>query len=111
MPVLSNDEFAHIAVKTNDMIQGLREREICHASFQKYVSPEISDKILKGQISPDGELVNATILFCDLRGYTTFVEKKTPTDVVRFLNFYFSEMERIIRNPSGLVVGFFGVGR
>lgn len=108
VPVLSNDEFAHIAVKTNDMIQGLREREICHASFQKYVSPEISDKILKGQISPEGELVNATILFCDLRGYTSFVEKKTPSDVVRFLNFYFSEMERLIRKHNGIVLQFIG---
>jgi len=108
VPVLSNDEFAHIAAKTNDMIQGLREREICHASFQKYVSPEISDKILKGQISPEGEMVHATILFCDLRGYTSFVEKKTPPDVVRFLNFYFSEMERIIRKHGGIVLQFIG---
>ena len=108
VPVLSNDEFVHIAAKTNAMIQGLREREICHASFEKYVSPEISEKILRGEISPEGEMVTATILFCDLRGYTGFVEKKTPPDVVRFLNAYFSQMERIIRKHGGIVLQYIG---
>lgn len=108
VPVASNDEFGLIAAKTNEMIKGLRERDICQLSFGKYVTPEISEKILKGEISPEGELSEVTILFCDLRGYTPFVERKDPKEVVRFLNAYFSEMERAIRQYNGIVLQYIG---
>ncbi len=108
VPVVSNDEFGLIAAKTNEMIKGLREKEICQSSFGKYVAPEVSEKILKGEISPEGELSEVTILFCDLRGYTLFVEKKDPKDVVKFLNVYFSQMERAIREHNGIVLQYIG---
>ncbi len=108
VPLLADDEFARIAAKTNEMIQGLKERDICQTRFGRYVSPEISRRILNGEISADGELVEATILFCDLRGYTSFVEKKSPSDVVRFLNRYFTEMERAIRESGGIVLQYIG---
>jgi adenylate cyclase len=107
-PVLSNDEFGLIAAKTNDMMGGLKEKDFCRMSFAKYMTPEVSEKILKGEISPEGELGRVTILFCDLRGYTPFVEKRDPKDVVRFLNTYFGEMERCIRGHNGIVLQYIG---
>lgn len=108
VPILSNDEFAVFAQRTNDMIEGLKDRDFCRASFDKYVSPEVSRKILRKEISPSGELCDVTILFCDLRGYTGFVEKRNPRDVVAFLNRYFSEMEQIIRRHQGMVLQYIG---
>jgi len=107
-PVLSNDEFGLIAAKTNDMMGGIKERDVCRMSFAKYMTPEVSEKILRGEISPEGELGRVTILFCDLRGYTPFVEKTDPKDVVRFLNSYFGEMERCIRAHNGIVLQYIG---
>ena len=108
VPVVSNDEFGIIAAKTNDMATGLKERDFCELSFGKYVTPEVSDKILKGEISLEGELSEATILFCDLRGYTSFVERKDPEEVVRFLNAYFTEMHDVIRRHNGIVLQYIG---
>lgn len=108
VPVVSNDEFGIIAAKTNDMVTGLKERDFCELSFGKYVTPEVSDKILKGEIALEGELSEATILFCDLRGYTTFVERKDPKDVVKFLNAYFTEMHDVIRRHNGIVLQYIG---
>jgi len=108
VPVVSNDEFGLIAAKTNHMALGLKERDLCQISFGKYVTPEISEKILKGEISPEGELSEATILFCDLRGYTPFVARKDPKDVVKFLNEYFSEMETAVRQSKGIVLQYIG---
>ncbi len=108
VPVVSNDEFGLIAAKTNEMTKGLRERDLCQLSFGKYVTPEVSEKILKGEVSPEGELSEVTILFCDLRGYTPFVEQKDPKDVVKFLNAYFSEMEQAIRQHNGIVLQYIG---
>ncbi len=108
VPLLADDEFTQIAAKTNEMIQGLKERDFCQTRFGQYVSPEISDRILKGEISADGEMVEATILFCDLRGYTSFVEKRSPKEVVRFLNRYFTEMEQSVRDAGGIVLQYIG---
>lgn len=108
VPVVSNDEFGLIAAKTNDMIGGLRERDFCQLSFGRYVTPEVSEKILRGEVSLDGELRQVTILFCDLRGYTSFVENREPKEVVRFLNEYFSEMEGSIKQHGGIVLQYIG---
>ncbi len=106
--VVSNDEFGLIAAETNAMLSGLKERDFCQVSFGMYMTPEVSDRILKGEVALEGELRDATILFCDLRGYTPFVEKRDPKEVVRFLNAYFSEMEQAIRNHEGIVLQYIG---
>lgn len=108
VPVVSNDEFGIIAAKTNELIEGLKERDVCQISFSKYMTPEISQRILSGEISGEGELRRVTVLFCDLRGYTPFAESREPKEVVRFLNAYFSEMERVIRLHNGIVLQYIG---
>ncbi|MFH1083981.1 MAG: adenylate/guanylate cyclase domain-containing protein, partial [Pseudomonadota bacterium] len=108
VPVVSNDEFGLIAAKTNQMISGLRDRDFCQVSFGRYVTPEVSEKVLKGEIPLEGEMRDVTILFCDLRGYTTFVEMRKPKEVVHFLNEYFTEMERTIKEHKGIVLQYIG---
>jgi class 3 adenylate cyclase len=108
VPILSSDEFARIAEKTNQMMVGLKERDFCRSSFDQYVSPEISRKILNDAIAPSGEMVDATILFCDMRNFTAFSEKRSPQAVVELMNRYFTEMEVVIRNNGGVVLQFIG---
>ena len=55
VPVVTNDEFGLIAAKTNQMIGGLKDREFCQISFGRYVTPEVSEKILQGEIAREGE--------------------------------------------------------
>lgn len=107
-PVVTNDEFGLIAAKTNEMIKGLKERDLCRLSFGRYLTPEVSQKILNGEISLGGELKDVTILFCDLRGYTTFAEGRDPEEVVAFLNEYFTQMEQAIRAHQGIVLQYIG---
>jgi len=108
VPVVTSDEFGMIAAKTNEMIKGLKERDFCQISFGRFVTPEVSDRILKGQVPVGGELINVTIMLCDLRGYTTFVERREPREVVSFLNEYFSEMEQAVKQYGGIVLQFIG---
>lgn len=108
VPIITNDEFAHVAEKTNQMMEGLRERDFCRASFDSYVSPEISRKILDNAVTPAGELVEVTVLFCDLRNYTGFAERHGPKETVEMLNQYFTAMEGVIREHNGLVLQFIG---
>ena len=78
-------------------MRGLKERDLCRLSFGRYLTPEVSQKILKGEISLAGDLKDVTILFCDLRGYTSFVEGRDPKEVVGFLKQYFTQMEQAIK--------------
>jgi class 3 adenylate cyclase len=108
VPILSTDEFARVAQKTNQMMEGLKERDFCKSSFDQYVSPEISRKILDNAIAPSGENIDVTILFSDLRNYTGFAEKRSPDEIVALMNRYFSEMEAVISNNGGVVLQFIG---
>ncbi|HCY84595.1 MAG TPA: hypothetical protein DHV36_05605 [Desulfobacteraceae bacterium] len=108
VPIVTNDEFAHLAEKTNQMMEGLKERDFCRASFDSYVSPEVSRKILNDSVAPAGELLDVSVLFCDLRNYTGFAEKHSPRETVDMLNRYFTAMAQVIRAHNGVVLQFIG---
>ncbi len=107
-PVVSTDEIGAVAEGFNRMLHGLREREMVKETFGKYVTPEIRDEILAGRIRGEGELIEATMLFADLRDFTPWVEATEPHQVVRDLNEYFTEMDQAIRAHGGLVLQFIG---
>jgi adenylate cyclase len=107
-PVVSNDEIGAVAEGFNRMLVGLRERDFVKETFGKYVTREIRDEILAGRISLEGEAREVTILFCDLRDFTPWVEASPPREVLRDLNDYFAEMNAAIRAEGGLVVQFIG---
>ena len=106
--VVSNDELGELAEAGNKMIQGLAEREQVRESFGRYVTPEIRDKILSGEIPLDGEQKIATMLFADLRDFTSYVESNPPEEVILSMREYFTYMEEAIREEGGLVLQFVG---
>ena len=107
-PVVSTDEIGHVTEGFNRMVRGLQEREMLRETFGKYVSQEIRDEILAGRVALEGQVREATILFADLRDFTTWVEASDPREVVRDLNSYFTEMETAIRGQGGLVLQYIG---
>jgi adenylate cyclase len=106
--VVANDEIGAVADGFNRMVHGLRDRERIKDAFGKYVTPEIRDEILAGRVALEGEAIEVTILFSDLRDFTPWVESTNPRDVLRDLNAYFSEMERAITGEGGLILQFVG---
>jgi adenylate cyclase len=107
-PVVSNDEIGGLAEGFNRMLAGLRERDFVKDTFGKYVTREVRDEILAGRIGLEGEQREVTVLFADLRDFTTWVEATEPREVVRDLNRYFGEMETAVRRQGGLVLQFIG---
>ena len=106
--VLSNDEIGTLGDAGNAMIAGLAERERIRETFGKYVTPEIRDQILDGRIPLDGERTEATLLFSDLRGFTSFVQENDPKEVIRSMRAYFTAMRKAIRSQGGLVLQYVG---
>jgi len=85
------------------------KRRIRHI-FQRYVSPAIVDKILKerGALKLAGEKKEVTILFSDIRGFTTFAEGHAPEEVVSMINDYFETMSTVINQFGGTLDKYVG---
>jgi class 3 adenylate cyclase len=106
--VVSSDEMGILGDAGNDMISGLAERERIRETFGKYVTPEIRDQILTGQIPVEGERRIATLLFSDLRDFTNYVEETSPEEVIRDMRAYFTAMQQAIKRHQGLVLQYVG---
>ncbi|MCP4024440.1 MAG: adenylate/guanylate cyclase domain-containing protein, partial [Desulfobacteraceae bacterium] len=106
--IVSNDEIGEVAEGINLMIKSLKEGQTAKESFGRYVCKEIRDEILAGNTSLDGEMTRATLLFSDLRNFTSLVEKNHPKDVVKIMNQYFDEMTIAVKDNKGLILQYVG---
>ena len=75
------------------------------STFKKYVSNQIVDQLLENEdlLSLGGQEQEATILFSDIRGFTSLSENMTPNEVVETLNDYFNQMIEIIFKYNGIL--------
>ena len=73
------------------------------STFKKYVSKNIVDKLLENEDSLNlgGKESDITILFSDIRGFTSMSEKLSPTDIVKLLNKYFKSMIDVVFRYNG----------
>jgi class 3 adenylate cyclase/CHASE2 domain-containing sensor protein len=87
-----------------------RERIRLRQMFGRYVSDEVVEKLLTIGHRPDqqGESLKVTVLFSDIRNFTTISEKLTPHEVVKMLNAYFSRVCEPIWEEGGTVDKFIG---
>ena len=76
--------------------------------FGKNVSPQIRDYLLKGNIHLGGEKLCATVMFCDIRGFTTLSENMPSEKVVLLLNEYFTGLEKCITRHNGIINKYIG---
>ena len=106
--ITTGDELGILSDTFNDMAVSLKEKELMYDTFGKVVTPEIRNWLLQGNTNLGGETVCATILFCDIRGFTTLSEQINPKQVVTLLNKYFSSMEQCIVKHKGIINKYIG---
>jgi class 3 adenylate cyclase len=93
------------------MAEGLQRREFIEKTFSRYVDEKIAKRILGGsqdEINIAGQKMNATVLFSDIRGFTTLSEQLPPEEVVQVLNTYFSKMVATVKSHGGVIDKFIG---
>jgi len=87
-----------------------KEKRELQGAFSKYVSGDVLKEILKNPtaITLGGEEREITVLFSDIRGFTTLSEKTTPKELVRILNKYFTAMTNEILKNHGVLDKYIG---
>ena len=107
-PVHTGDELEDLASGFNTMVDGLKERDNLRTTFGKYMTSSVMDHLLSGKVSLGGESLTVTILFTDIRSFTSISEKMDPQQLVGLLNEYFTEMVGIVMQENGVVDKYIG---
>jgi adenylate cyclase len=106
--VRTGDELEDLAEGFNAMVDGLRERDKLRVTMGKYMTEEVLEHVLAGEVELGGKTLELTILFCDLRDFTTLSEKRTAQQIVALLNEYFTHMVDCVLGEGGVVDKYIG---
>ncbi len=92
----------------NRMVAGLKESELVRETLGRFVPTDVARTLLTegGELSPRRS--EATVLFCDLEGFTALTEDLGPDGIVELLNDYFEVMVGILERHRGVVTQFQG---
>lgn len=106
----SSDEIGSLTDSFNHMIGELRLKERIKETFGKYMDPRIVSRLLdRPEIAePGGERRSMTVMFIDLKGFTSISERLPPDDLVRMINRFFNHMTQAISDHNGVVDKFMG---
>jgi adenylate cyclase len=110
VPVYDGTQIGQLQLGFNEMVAGLAERERIRDAFGTYVDPDVAEHILEEGTSLAGEEVEVTIMFIDIRDFTTFAEHTAADGVVAALNGLFEQIVPIIHAHGGRVDKFVGDG-
>jgi class 3 adenylate cyclase len=112
VPVKGYDEVSSLAEDFNTMVVQLREGRTYRDLLGMTASPEVADQLRLalegGRVHLDPQLATATVLFCDIRGFTRLSESREPKYVISFLNEYMRGVVNIIQQHDGVVNKFVG---
>src|SRR5712671_2059626 len=85
-----------------------KEKRRVRAAFGQYLSPEVVRRLLVNPELVEPRKTEISIMFSDIRGFTTISENLDAQDLAEFLNFYLSEMTRIVFRRQGTLDKYIG---
>ncbi len=108
VPVVTNDELGYLGEQFNQMTAGLRLGERLRTLLNLYISPEVAREALEHGAKLGGNKVACTVLFSDIRSFTSLSEQLPPEALIDLLNRYMMAMVEVIVAHDGIVNKFGG---
>lgn len=110
--VTTSDEIGQLAGAFNRMVVQLRDNQRVRETFGKYIDPRVVEGLIDrpALTAAEGQRRVMTVLFCDLKGFTSLSEGLTPQGLVKVMNRYLSVMSEPIRTNRGIIDKYIGDG-
>lgn len=104
------DELGQLELAFQSMTTDLLRKDQVEDALCRYVSDEVAQDILNNleRVELGGRPVEGSVLFADIKGYTTLAEALDPTELGRTLNEFFGPMTRTIAAHGGVVDKYIG---
>ncbi len=102
---------ARLTRLTDEVQSAAWQRQRLERHLGRYVSPTVANVILQGEAQlATAERRDVTVLFCDLRDFTTMCERERPEEVVALLNAFYERACQVVQAHGGTVNKFMGDG-
>ncbi|KXK56629.1 MAG: adenylate cyclase [Chlorobi bacterium OLB5] len=88
----------------------MREQQNIMNLFGQQVSKEIVEELISRKDKPGIQRINASIMFLDIRNFSSYAETRDPAEIIEFQNNIFNPIIEIINNHNGLINQFLGDG-
>ncbi len=104
--------LSYVLATTARFLLEEKEKRFVKKAFQHFVSPSIMKKVLDDPraLALGGKRNELTVLFSDIRMFSSYCERKTPEEVISILNEYFEVMTGIILKHGGTLDKYLGDG-
>src|SRR5574339_12994 len=99
-----------LRARVNASLEKKRLRDEQRKLFRTFATKEVADELLKTGFSLGGKYVDASVMFADIRSYTSYSEKEDPAEIIELLNNYFALMFDAISGHHGMVNQMMGDG-
>jgi class 3 adenylate cyclase len=108
--ITTRDEIGQLTAAFNRMVEQLRRNERVRETFGKYIDPQIVEWLIDRPAlsGVEGNRRVMTMLFCDMKGFTSLSEGVTPQGLVKLMNHYLSTMSAPIRKHKGIIDKYIG---
>ena len=110
VPTFLGVMLSYGGITLDNYIREQKERIRLRATFSKYVSRDVVDELLEDRegLGLGGKKRHITVLFSDIRGFTSISEQIGPEQVVSLLSDYFGQVTHIVFKHGGTVDKFIG---
>ena len=104
--------LVYTVVTAENFVRTEMERRRTRSMFGRYVSPVVVEQLMSqpGLANLGGSRQEVTIMFCDIRGFTSFSESRSPEEVVARLNIYLTVLTREVFRYGGTLDKYLGDG-
>jgi class 3 adenylate cyclase len=108
--ITTHDEIGQLTAAFNAMVAQLRRNEKMRETFGRYIDPRVVETLVDrpALAATDGQRRVMTVLFCDMKGFTTLSEGMTPQGLVKVMNHFLTAMSEQVRSNHGVIDKYIG---